>query len=382
MAITITSQPTADGVYSAYFPIKITATETGNPDYLYFLVRNHDGTAIDDVPWYKANNIGNVFTFDAAAYLKAVLDVRTTQGLSTTNAEVLTDSYGYREIIVNTTASTSGASVSNHFYYFAMIGNKRYSNDETANYAINYQGFHYSDDFVGNFTPKTISTYDRVTFFNDQTELFVDTYAIDNPNDSTAVTEALVLDITVFSANKLLSIPLNETFIATNFLGVISGTAPGNFTSFRVRHKSLGTKMYYHVNNDCNVKEFVFVNRYGAKENISFKSSYNEEIKLQSDLYQVAGFTHTGNTNTFNTSADSQKINQEVNNIYTVEGNKVLRKYRNSLIDFLSSPLVWLVSDELIEINIYDGTYKLSADGKGLDIKFKYAIAQDKNTFI
>jgi hypothetical protein len=57
MSISITAQPTSNGKYSAYLPIKFTATETANPEFLYFKIRKSDGTPIPEIPFYKAYKI-------------------------------------------------------------------------------------------------------------------------------------------------------------------------------------------------------------------------------------------------------------------------------------------------------------------------------------
>jgi len=53
MSLAYTTQPTADGKYSAYLPIKFVATETANPEFLYFKIRKSDGTAISEIPYYS-----------------------------------------------------------------------------------------------------------------------------------------------------------------------------------------------------------------------------------------------------------------------------------------------------------------------------------------
>ena len=90
MAIALTLQPTADGLYSGYLPVKFTATEvTNSPAYLEFDLKTSVGASITGVPTYRAANIGGEYFFDASNYLKSVLDVRSSQGLSTTAIEEL-----------------------------------------------------------------------------------------------------------------------------------------------------------------------------------------------------------------------------------------------------------------------------------------------------
>jgi len=384
MAITITTEPTADGKYSAYFPIQFQATETSNPDYLYFLVRNSSGTLIDGVSYYKSANINDVFYFDASSYIKALLNVRSEQGLSLTAIEDLTNFYGKYEVIVNTTPIVTDAEVSNEFFCFPFLDNVRFLNNETANNGINNKKLLYSLDPINSiFDIKEIGTYDRVNIFVQETYLYLDTYNIDNPTNGTLPTQTLRIDLSAYT-NKIISIPLNKTFVSTNFTKVGGG--------FILDYKSFGLNLVnpalgepiikYKVNNKCNTKEFIYINRYGVKENIIFKSTDNKYIKTQSDIFKVAGYSHLGKETTFNTSADSQKINQKTEEVITIDGYKVLRKYENALIDFLTSPTVWLAAAEPQRINIFDGTYKITEQGKGMEISFKYSFAQEKKSFV
>jgi hypothetical protein len=47
--------------------------------------------------------------------------------------------------------------------------------------------------------------------------------------------------------------------------------------------------MYYYVEDRCNVQEFMFINRYGVKENIKFESYNYESVKTSSESYLVGG---------------------------------------------------------------------------------------------
>ena len=122
MAILITDQPTADGLYSAYLPVKFVATETANnPAYLTFSLRTSAGATIANVPNYIAANINNTYTFDASSYLKSILNVLTTQGYSTTAIEDLTDLYGKFEVVVKDTINGVTELTSNEFFAFSNI---------------------------------------------------------------------------------------------------------------------------------------------------------------------------------------------------------------------------------------------------------------------
>ena len=397
MSLAYTTQPTADGKYSAYLPIKFIATETGNPDFLYFKIRKSDGTAINEIPFYKAYNISNEFHFDASAYLKAIFDVRSSQGLSTTAIEELTDVYGSYEVVVNTTAVLTAGLISNHFYAFAMLEDRKYLNEETANFGVESKQLLFSNDFLGTaeLMPSKLYTdnYSGVSLFVEHRYLFINTYGnIEKPNDSSTISQYLYIDLNAY-IGKLISIPLQGTFIANNFFDAATGAAPHAVKSFKL---TLGggvtatsylytqpQHVYYNRNiNNCNLLEFVYVNKYGVKESITFNAPQSEQLKTKSDKYLAAGYDSESNVTTFNTSADRQKINQQNTITKTVKGTKMLIKRIDEVKDFLTSPIVWLVGSELNSVIITDGGYKLTKENKGLEVSFKYSNSQTKLSFL
>ena len=396
MSISITAQPTTDGKYSAYLPIKFTATETANPEFLYFKIRKSDGTPIPEIPFYKAYNISNEFHFDASAYLKSIFDVRSEQGLSITAIEELTSAYGSYEVVVNTTATLVSGTISNHFYAFASLENRKYLNEETANFGIESKQLLYSNDFNSTtdvMPSKDVSVQSRVNLFVEHRYLFLSTYGnILKPNDNSTISQNLYIDLEIYE-NKLISIPLNTTFITANFLVVGGGLI------FAVKHWriTLGgslhapdpaysytqpQRLYYDRNLDCNLLEFVYVNKYGVKENITFNASQSESLKTKSKQFLAHGYDSEANTLTFNTSASRQKISQQTVITKKVEGKKMLIKRIDEVKDFLTSPIVWLVDGELIPVVLSDGNYNLTKENKGLEVSFKYSNSQTKLSFL
>ena len=394
MSLAYTTQPTADGKYSAYLPIKFVATETANPEFLYFKIRKSDGTAISEIPYYKAYNISNEFHFDASAYLKSIFDVRSEQGLSITAIEELTSAYGSYEVVVNTTATLVSGTISNHFYAFASLENRKYLNEETANFGIESKQLLYSNDFNSTtdiMPSKQRGVKDRVNLFVEHRYLFVDGYNENKPNDASTVTAPLYIDLEIYE-NKLISVPLDRDFIIANFLRVNGGTFAFKDKGFRV---TLGGAMttpsyiyvqpqhlYYEKNTDCNFLEFVYVNKYGVKENITFNAPQSESLKTKSNQFLAHGYDSEANTLTFNTSASRQKINQQIVVTKKVEGKKMLIKRIDEVKDFLTSPIVWLVDGELIPVILSDGNYNLTKENKGLEVSFKYSSSQTKLSFL
>lgn len=382
MAIALTTQPTADGLYSAYLPVKFVATETANnPAYLEFELKTQAGASIPNVPKYRALNVGNTYTFDASNYLKSILNVFTSQGFSTTAIEHLDDLYGKFEVEVTDPINSLTALTSNEFYAFANIDGLRYSNDETANDGINRKGMLYGSElFSGSFAPKYQGAFDRCVVFAQSPQISIVTYNADKPNQYTTPKQFAEIDISSWT-NRLISVPLNRTFLASNALVPPAGAFLSKYAGFKASHASLGD-MYYYVEDRCNVQEFMFINRYGVKENIKFESYNYESVKTSSESYLVGGYTHTGNTNYFNTSANNVKVNQSIVEDYEVRGNFFTSKHKGELQDFVASPLQWVVDNgELRPINVLDGSFKLVDKSRGVDFNFKYRFAQTKPSF-
>jgi hypothetical protein len=382
MAIVLTEQPTADGLYSAYLPVKFIAEETTNdPAYLEFELKTQAGASIPNVPKYRALNVNNTFTFDASNYLKSVLSVFSNQGYSTTAIEHLDDLYGKYEVEVTDPINGVTALTSNEFYAFTNIDGLRYLNDQTANDGINRKGMLYGSElFNGSFAPKYQGAYDRCVVFAQSPSISIVTYNADKPNQYTTPKQFAEIDISSWT-NKLISVPLNRTFLSANALVPPSSTPLSNYAGFKASHAALGD-MYYYVEDRCNVQEFIFFNKYGVKENIKFESYDYESVKTSSESYLVGGYIHTGSINYFNTSANNIKVNQSIVEDYEVRGNFFTSKHRGELQDFVASPLqAIVVNGEIRPINVLDGSFKLVEKSRGIDFNFKYRYAQKKPSF-
>jgi hypothetical protein len=387
MAIALTTQPTADGLYSAYLPVKFVATETtNNPAYLEFELKTSAGASISNVPKYRALNVNNTYTFDASNYLKSILNVITTQGFSTTAIEELTDLYGKYEVEITDPINGVTALTSNEFYAFANIDGLRYLNDQTANDGINRKGLLYASEIsLGYYATKFRGEYDRVVLFPQMNGLAAPhinlaTYNENRPNKNSTIIQNLRLDTSPY-VNKLISVPLNESFIVSNF-SVFGGGFIASFISFKLTRAFNTNAIFYYFDDRCKVKEFTFINRYGVKENIKFETYDYESVRTSSESYLVGGYTHLGFTNYFNTSANNVKVNQSIVEDYEVRGNFFTSKHKGELQDFVSSPLHAIIENgEFRPINVLDGSFKLVDKSRGIDFNFKYRYAQKKPSF-
>jgi len=383
MAIALTEQPTNDGYYSGYLPVIFTATETANnPAYLTFELRTSAGATIPNVPPYKASNIDNEFTFDASNYLKSVLNVRGIQ-LNPTAIEELIGSYGKFEVVISSTTIGVADLTSNEFYAFANIDGLRYLNDQTANDGISRKALLYGSELQPNktFGFKIQGVQDSVVMFTGLTPfLSIETYGEGRPNNGTTILQNRLISLTSYN-NKLISVPLNRAFLDAN-APPIGGGLISRYRGFRVRDATTDNKMYYYFDDYCNDKEFLFINKYGVKENIKFRSYLNENFQTKGDTFRVGGFDHIGQDTYFNTSASNEKINQISTEEFEVKGQRFLKTDKEMLKDFVSSPIAAVIDNGAIKpIYITDGSFKLVETSRGVDFSFKYQYAQTKLSF-
>lgn len=389
MAIALTTQPTNNGYYTGYLPVNFVATETtNNPAYLTFELKTSSGATIPNIPKYKAPNINNEYFFDASNYLKSIFNTRTLQGLlDTNNVAELTDIYGKFEVVVSDTINALSPLTSNEFYAFAFLDNRMYTNSQTANYPIGFKGLLYGSDVTlatpNYFARKLISGVDIVSLFVTKTSLVIDTYLIDEPNNSSTIFETGLLDLTTY-ANKLVSVPLNQTFVISEFVKSGGGTLSA-YTSFRIRESGTPTNncMYYHVNKFCNINWFAYVNRYGCKEQIGFQSYLNEKASTKSDEFMSGKFDYLSVFGDFNTSAETYKINQEFSQEVDVRGQYFSIAHKEEIRDFINSQ--WHLFDnngKACFVNLFDGAYTLVDGGRGIKFNFKYKNSQKPLSFI
>jgi hypothetical protein len=115
--------------------------------------------------------------------------------------------------------------------------------------------------------PQSIKgAYDRCVVFAQSPQISIVTYNADKPNQYTLPKQFARIDISSWT-NRLISVPLNRTFLASNALIPPVGASLSKYKGFKASHAALGD-MYYYVEDRCNVQEFMFINRYGVKENI------------------------------------------------------------------------------------------------------------------
>lgn len=377
--ITINTQPTASGFYSCYFPIEFKASESGNPDFLYFTIQTSAGLSTG-IPTYKAPNINNVFEFDASSYLQSYFNIRSEQGLGLTALEELTDVYGNFKIYVNTDTTLVGGISSNSFYVFNSLDPKKYLNNQTANNVVSGKCFFLSNDVSSNyFPPKRLGNATIVNIYSYDVGIVgypkpqIRTYNDEIITNTSSVVQ--IITLSSFPIDKLISIPLTPTYLQA-FLG---GTTLLPYKSLDVRFSN-----YIQIFNaqQCNMKEFIFINRYGVKENLSFKSYDFEEQKTSSQYFRGHGFDYSGNAKFFNSSANQEKINQEFEHIFEIKGQRFTRAYSETIQDFLRSPKHWIYEDDVLKVvTISDGTTRTIDKSKGQELNFKYQYSQKQLAF-
>ena len=387
MAIALTTQPTNNGQYSAYFQLKFVATETtNNPEYLLFTLKTSAGASISGVPSYKAPNINNTYTFDASAYLKSLFDVRQLPTAVVNTIQDVTDLYGKYEVLVEDPINALTSLTSNEFYVFPFIDSVRSASDQTATngcvtkrllYAGKIKDVGASGTEINPLPSHIRGTYDCVYLWRAASitnNLYIDTYEGYTPNNNSTIKQTLTVDLSSYS-DQLLRIPLNNTFF--NTLGTVL-----KFESFKIRYRSsVGT--FYYGNQYCSYKEFLYVNRYGMIQNIVFKTLDNQEFATTGQTFTKAGFDLVPNAGNFNFGGDVEKINQDNKQTIIVEAQHFSKLHKDVLEDFVSSPVHAVIIDGYpIKCNVLDGNYKLVEDSKGIEFNFRAVVSQKRPSFI
>jgi hypothetical protein len=368
MAIVLTTQPVNNGYYTAYLPVEFTATETAtNPSYLVFRLRNANGTNITGVPDYNAPLINGSYKFNASQVLKSLFDVRTDQGLSVTTIEELTDLYKKVEVLITDPTGAVSSLVSNEFFAFPFLDTLRFANDQTANNGISNKKMLYCDNGI-----RKVGTRGRVNMFVKSGEtLTIDTYLDNLPLQIGIVT----FDLTSY-VDKLISIPLTRSAIIANW------NTPSPFIGYnRFRLYTSTTEQWYEVYTKCNTKEFVFVNKYGVKESLLIESKDFEKVATKSSEFERATSGLVGLN--FNTGATGNKVNQEHSREFSVQGQRFTINYKETVSDFVRSPKHWLnIGGQLYPILVFDQAFTLVDNGRGVDLEFRYKMAQKELAFL
>ncbi len=295
----------------------------------------------------------------------------------------MTNSYGKFEIVISSTTIGIADLTSNEFYAFANIDGLRYLNDQTANDGISRKALLYGSELQTNktFGFKIQGVQDSVVMFTGLTPfLSIETYEEGRPNNGTTIKQNRLISLTSYN-NKLISVPLNRAFLDANATPIGGGIIL-RYEGFRVRDATTDNKMYYYFDDYCNDKEFIFVNKYGVKENIKFRSYLNENFQTKGETFRVGGVDLIGGATFFNTSANNQKINQISTEEFEVKGQRFLKTDKEMLKDFVSSPTAGVIDNGAIkQIYITDGSFKLVETSRGVDFSFKYQYAQTKLSF-
>ena len=196
---------------------------------------------------------------------------------------------------------------------------------------------------------------------------------------------------TVYSENDIVSIPVNGNMLT--FVGGVvklwgSVDATTSFNIFGVTRAEILTdginpiSAKYLPLTECNLKEFVFINRYGVKDNYHFKTYENESVATTSDeFFKFSELTNNGNDFVF--GSQSEKVNQRHSQEYLVDEYFVPYADRERLKDFIKSPKHWLnINDNLVQVVVYDAKYVIVNKSRGVKFSFRYKLAQKELAFI
>tara|TARA_B100001093_G_C26822105_1_gene1012333 strand:- start:1084 stop:2400 length:1317 start_codon:yes stop_codon:yes gene_type:complete len=436
MAITITSQPTANTFWSSEYPCVVKATSNNaSIKYLKFQLQDDTGTNLTDVPAYYAPQISSEFTFNLSDYINGFLSI-IKDGFCSFDASVTPHYYDHLlkkiqvEITEIETDGTTDATTDTNAFYMTKAKHQVYNGTGTAQEAIAnryyltnlpyFRGSTASGNDVdfklqdGRFTRNYLTDYSRVVFFNAGfTYLTVKAYGLDNVLVGTVILNVNPLGGLV-TANKLVALPVNfddlQTLsVASSESGWDIGGATFNANAAYIEAvltnstNSNDAKMTFYRPEKYNVRcptTFIYMNRFGVHDVLTLDTKTNEAVVSSRDNATLV------NTDAFGaftddlgayllTGARQRAINPksefefQVNNTlpFTPEQNKEI------MLDFFASPVHYVVEtepnfassfevvhpdtgyDNIRRISINDGKVDVIKNNRAQKLSFSYRYA-------
>ena len=329
MAITITSQPTANTFWSSEYPCVVKATSNNaSIKYLKFEIKDgNSGAVLTGVPAYYAPQINSEFTFNVSDYINSFLSIIRDDLVS---FDVTPAIHYYDNLLrfaaigiteIETTGTTSATASSNGFY-MTKAKHQVYNANGTAQEYFDNRYFLSSlpysrKDFgafdVAFFQPRDgrrtsvfLSDYSRVTFFNFALGItggMSVTVYVDDTSYATATIDTTAAG-GLFQQSRICSVPvsisdLQDISVASGQAGfVLTGTATPVSVATII---SVFTRVGIAISNTTdgafasmeflnpakhNVKcptTFVYMNRFGVHETLTLHSKTNESVVSSRD---------------------------------------------------------------------------------------------------
>lgn len=384
--ITITKNFVINGKYSAYIPLEIQATHSNNVEYLDFQLIN----GFLNFPKIRAYRLANGrYKVDFSAQAKSLFPIREADGLSLNQLEVF--NILLLEVEITDPIDGSTPVQSNPFFAYPFL-DTTFIDDETAKHGFNRKFLLSEDPKVGggafgfdrNYNKGCLNGYSRLFTFN-QT-IFVDTLL------NGVIRQSFEFDFSgIKDEQDIISIPVSANMLSFdgtdvklwNTVNALNPSLILRFNGIRLRFgDAQRTQVDFLPCNDCNLNEFIYVNRYGAKDNYFFKSYENKSLATTSDEFErFSPLTNNGANFVF--GSQSQKINQNHSQEFLIDEGFVPYANRDQLIDFVKSPIHWINQNgNLVQVVVFDAKYDIVSKSRGVKFSFRYKLAQKELAFI
>jgi hypothetical protein len=437
MAITITQQPNAGTFQSSEYPLVIKATSnTASLRFLKFEILDSGGSAIAGIPAYYAPLVNSEYSFNASDYINGFLSWDNEDKVSfdaTPTVHVydsLAKSVKVKVTEITTSLQTSATAESNTFT-FAKFKHQVYNSSGTAQEYIETRkalsSMPYHIDSFGNLVyapsdgrmPFNILTdYSRVSCYLKSNQS-IDVRALTGTSSSSSVYAEINIsqsDLTSNGAvvNKINSVPVNisdlQALSSTGWQIPLGGGAT-TVSNVEANYKSLGVLVLDVANPPSAVgtfvkpseyripcpKTFIYVNRFGVHESITFSSKENQSIVSSRDNASLVSTDPYGAHSSdlgayFLTGARQRAVNPRSEREFTIKNTVPIphEQAQEIALDFFASPYHYVVDEgeffapsatishpdtgtqKIKRISINDGTVNIVNNNRATQFEFTY----------
>jgi len=275
MALSITTNPTLNGKYSARLPIPFRATS--GDDWILATVRNSDGTSAG-LSTARIPKVSGGFTFNPAAYARDLFDpFDLTKVEADSFSDLGDDMYRLLEVLVQEEDSPA-ATTSNHFYVtpgaspIIDTGGTR----ETARWHWTQLGIFAASPFTQS---ASYWRFDREWTYNSHLRAVFYAGSGIVSTISIVYDGSTIVSIAAPGNEGIYQLPLNDTWVNAN---ASLGSVPASWSTARliVTYSSLGESRQMEIvrDNRC-AKTLIYRNRYGAWDTFVLHGREEESVE-------------------------------------------------------------------------------------------------------
>ena len=391
MAVTITQQPDANTFHSSEYPLVIKATSNAsNLRYIRFRLLNHSGATLG-LPDYFAPSINGVYSFNVSDYMNTHLYIERDDLVSFDSTPTI---HVYNNLLqdvevqmteILTTGAVSGSATSNEFN-MAKFKHQVYNEDGTAEEyistrkALSSMPYHidafnnlvYAPD-DGRLPFSVLTDYSRVSWYlkANQSIFAMALVGLDRQSVRYAEINISHSDLTSNGATvgAINSIPANlsdlQALSSTGWQIPLGGGA-ASVSDVNANFRTLIVMVIDTSNPPSAVgvfiksteykipcpKTFIYMNRFGVHESITFSSKENQSIVSTRDTTTMVNTDPYAAYNNdlgsyFLTGARQKSINARSEREYTINNTIPIphEQAQEIALDFFASPVHYVVDE-------------------------------------